>query len=173
MAAGPEGATSVPAMGKFADSEPSAGPRFVYAFGTLADFQRGLTGLVGPPGEGASVLEAIRTEHCSRADSRTRFTTGNYGITTTSEVEFWFVYDPSAPILATLGLDCWPAETRGGEHPRQPQSLNEFEVERLALSARLAASATGLALSMEAVLAARLCSGAPTKRGIPSPPLQH
>ena len=93
------------------------------------------------------------------ADSRLRFTTGNYGISTTSEIEWWFVHSPSAAALATLALERWPTETREAPHGRSPRPLAEFEAERRALSARLAAKTRGASLSADAVLAARLYTG--------------
>ena len=160
---GSEGCTSLARMGKFAegpsaDEQDAAGARFVYAFGTLADFERGLGGLIGPPGKGASATELMRSEHCACADSRTLFTTGNYGISTTSEVEWCFVFEPSAATLAALGLEQWPAETRDLPHGRTPRPLADFEAERLALSSQLAAHAKAT-LSADAVLAARLYTG--------------
>lgn len=49
----------------------------------------GVTGLVGEPHEDLSV--GVRTEHLEMPDSRMDFTTQNYGITTTPELEYTLV----------------------------------------------------------------------------------
>jgi hypothetical protein len=60
----------------------------------------------------------MRAEHCQSDDSLTHFETGNYGVTSTSQVEWFFVYDPEAglnqlgKVLEELGCDknCYPVE---------------------------------------------------------------
>lgn len=86
-----ESKTSNPQMGKFVDAMQQATPgsrdtRFTLSFGDMRDFQRGLSGLVGPPAMG-DAHTAMAAEHCARPDSATPFTVGNYGTTTTSEIE--------------------------------------------------------------------------------------
>ena len=50
----------------------------------------------------AVAMDLLRHEHCERADSAALFTTGVRGITTSSEVEFWFVIDPLGTALSRL-----------------------------------------------------------------------
>ena len=52
------------------------------AFGQQDEFFKGLEGLIGPPNP--DLVKGIRGEHCERTDSREPFSTGNYGIETTS-----------------------------------------------------------------------------------------
>ena len=52
-----------------------------------------------------------RAEHCGGPDARLDFTTGNYGITTTSFIEYLYVVDPTPVGLALAKIDQWPAES--------------------------------------------------------------
>ena len=64
------------------------------AYGDASVYFGGLRALVGPPlpeGEVAGVV----TEHCNAADSSTDFCGGNYGVVTSSKVEYNFVVDPT------------------------------------------------------------------------------
>jgi lipocalin len=47
----------------------------------------------------------MKADHCEKPDSQVEFTTGNYSVVTTSEVEWKFVAEPHAPIR-------WPLEKR-------------------------------------------------------------
>ena len=51
-------------------------------------------------------------EHLEQVtESTDKFTTGNYGVTTTSAVEWHFVVNPETEgVLAQLGLERWPGE---------------------------------------------------------------
>ena len=59
------------------------------SYGGLNTFFGGLESLIGAPNP--SITEAMRREHCEAPDSRLIFTTGNYKLSTTSEVEWLFV----------------------------------------------------------------------------------
>ena len=72
----------------------------------LNAFFGGLEGLVGSPSP--KVKEMMMEEHTARADSQVEFTTGNYGICTTSSIEFAFVATPDAPPRGTG----WPVEEK-------------------------------------------------------------
>ena len=85
------------------------GDTFRLAYGGIDTFFNGLEGLIGPPSPQLS--EAMAREHCASVDSVAQFTTGNYGVTTTSEREYWFVVDPEGG-LARLGLTSWPVEQK-------------------------------------------------------------
>ena len=52
---------------------------------SLEDFNKGVTGVCGPPD--ADIEKGMREEHTVRPDSKTEFTTPNYGITTTPKTE--------------------------------------------------------------------------------------
>ena len=52
-------------------------------------------------------------EHCYALDSHLPFLSGNYGINTTSEIEWWFVRAPGEAGLKECGLSKWPAEEEG------------------------------------------------------------
>ena len=110
-------------------------------------------------------LVAMRAEHCARSDAQTLFMSESYQITTTPEIEFTFVVDPSAIGLASLGLDAWPAEARGGEtdeseRRRRPTPLTAFEPQRVAIAEKLKRVAPGTReFSREALIACRLYTG--------------
>ena len=75
------------------------------SFPDLSTFFRGLSGKIGQPDP--KVLEAMAREHTGCDDSREEFTTGNYGIKTSSEVEWAFV---AAPEKEPTGG--WPKEEK-------------------------------------------------------------
>ena len=71
--------------------------------GNLASFYGGLEAKLGSPHPNLST--AMEAEHTQRADCLREFTNSNYGITTTSKVEWLFVTQPeSAPT--------WPQEAK-------------------------------------------------------------
>ena len=63
-------------------------------YGGLDVFFGGLEGKIGTPQP--RVEEAMEAEHTRRSDSQVSFTTGNYGVTTTSEIEYASVVSPTA-----------------------------------------------------------------------------
>ena len=65
---------------------------FTLSYGGLDTFFGGLEGLLGPPSP--QLTTAMLREHCHSEDSAVEFTTSNYGITTTSQIEYHFVFDP-------------------------------------------------------------------------------
>ena len=80
------------------------------SFGDVAALYSGLEALVGKaPAAGAAAVEA---EHRSARDSHSVFETGNYGVRTTSAIEYVFVVDPD----------------RGNEMPvKKPNAFEEIE----------------------------------------------
>ena len=175
--AGPqaEASPSNPAMGKFVDdlgdvdpSTPSTAAEalITLAYGDMSDFQRGLTGLLGPPEEG-DAQAAMLAEHCTRPDSQEWFSVGNYGTTTTSEIEYAYVVNPTQAALEQLGLGDagWPREARlvraGPEFAscmRKPRPLSDFEVQRAEMDLRVR-ELTGGAFTREALIGGRLYTG--------------
>jgi len=75
----------------------------------LSLFFKGLRGLVGPPQP--NLAEALRREHCEGPDKRVEFTAANYGTTTTSPLEYYFVADPERG-LELYGRDEYPREAK-------------------------------------------------------------
>ena len=113
---------------------------FSLAFGGLHDFYLGLEGLVGSPSP--NVYDEMEREHVLSTDSCAWFITSNYGVHTTSRVEWTFVTQPENG-LQILELDEWPAENRQGEgvlpvkQHRVPRSLESLDGERLRIDAEL------------------------------------
>ena len=63
-------------------------------------------------GPSQKIREGMAAEHLSGSESDKDFTTGNYGVLTTSKAEWLFVTDDDeAAALAKLGLESWPAES--------------------------------------------------------------
>ena len=80
-------------------------------FSTLSAFNAGLDATIGSPHP--KLQESMEGEHTAKADSCKFFTAGNYGITTQSRVEWFFVVDPSEG-LRKLPKDALPTgATRG------------------------------------------------------------
>ena len=116
------------------DKFVQSGGAFTLSYGSLASFYSGLEGMIGPPSP--YLLETMRKEHTESVDSRDEFAAGNYGTTTTSEIEWWFVVDPEHG-LRRLGRAGWPDESKlRASHPercRKPTPLVQlgFEMQRL------------------------------------------
>ena len=72
-------------------------------FGGLPAFFNGLEPRIGSPDP--KVLKDMAADHQQRADSHVEFTTGNYSVVTTSDVEWKFVVAPETAIR-------WPIEAR-------------------------------------------------------------
>ena len=72
-------------------------------FGGLPSFFGGLEPRIGSPDP--KVMKDMIADHCSKPDSQIEFTTGNYSVVTTSEVEWKFVVEPETPYK-------WPIEER-------------------------------------------------------------
>ena len=106
---------------KFAEST------FTLAYTSLSAFYGGLETRVGAPNPNLHI--AMRLEHCTAADSADEFMTSNYGISTTPEIEWYYVVDPQAG-LTQLQRASYPQETRDIEddHKRSanPSPLGEL-----------------------------------------------
>ena len=85
-------------------------------YGDLPAFFQGLEPRIGSPDP--KVLKDMAADHCSRPDAQVEFTTGNYSVVTTSEVEWKFVYEPETPLK-------WPIEERlmGSDEVSPPPAL--------------------------------------------------
>ena len=78
------------------------GGSFTISFGDLSELESGLEGRIGRPNP--NVRRAMEDEHTKASDSKDEFTTANYTVTTTPEIEWWFVTDPEREGVA------WPEE---------------------------------------------------------------
>ena len=86
---------STPAASKFfEDGEGSL------KFGEISTFYEGLDGFLGPPNP--NLREAMENEHCKSADATAIFRVPDYYTHTTSELEYWFVVDPTQEKLEEL-----------------------------------------------------------------------
>ena len=114
---------------------------FTLTFGEPKDFVGGLVKLVGEP-IGHRML-GMKQEHGAAADSHVEFEVGNYGTRTTSQLEWWFVVEPTAARLDALGRSAWPSDVKLREDPtmrhrcRAPLPLGSFGAQRAALNERL------------------------------------
>ena len=99
-----ESASSEELHSKFAD----AGAYELKHLGLTAFFA-GLEGMIGSPSPGSvdDVMESMEAEHKRGPESNETFKTGNYGLDTTSAIEWAFVVAPEAP---PAPLVAWPAE---------------------------------------------------------------
>lgn len=89
------------------------GGTFTMSYGSISDFSKGLESMVGSPH--VRVHEAMIKEHCDSADSQIEWETANYGILTTSQIEWQFAACPDdGP--GQLGRTAWPEETKNTKH---------------------------------------------------------
>ena len=123
-------------------------------------FRLGLEGLVGMPHP--KFFQAMEREHCVMNDSRKPFKTPNYHIETTSEIEWFFVVEPTDEKLAELRLDGkpipkWP-DAPEGTHQRSLRPLNDVLDDLRVKNDALEALGEAMLISEEAI-AARLYTG--------------
>ena len=96
------------------------------AYSPINDFHRNLESYLGPPKK--LLYEAMENEHCNCDDSDLYFTAYNYGIRTTSKIEWNYVVDPTENGLQKVGLTEWPAEEFCEESKRRKiKLLDDFE----------------------------------------------
>ena len=93
------------------------GATFKLQYSGLSTFFGGLEKRIGAPDP--NVDEAVKKEHVGEEDSNSKFTTSNYGITTTPKEEYYFVAQPGH-------LEAWPSETKGHER-RHTITLDELK----------------------------------------------
>ena len=148
-----EAATANELVAKFCQQSSA----FSMTFSGLSTFFSGLEGLVGAPSP--RLADAIAREHCKASDSRDEFVTPNYSVTTSSEVEYTFIADPSAG-LASLRRDAWPAEVglRSDQTGRVPTPLAAFEDAKAGINERLR-NLDSPPLGQFELMAARLYTG--------------
>ena len=147
-------ATNKEVEGKFADA-------IGMEYKGLEAYFGGLEGVVGGPSQ--KIREGMAAEHVSGSESDKGFTTGNYGVLTTSKAEWLFVTDDDeAAALAQLGLESWPAESEeklsDRSHCRKRRSLADVERAAEAHNARLL-EAKQRKLIIEELIAAIMYTG--------------
>ena len=143
-----------------------ADAKFTMAFASVSQFFEGLEEMVGVPD--VKVNDAMEHEHCSSQDSNEHFTSGNYGVRTTSAIEWFYVSlnessPPSDPVklasgsTVSLGLQgVWPVEDPAMcQHPRKPFSQEAADQIFEKINARL----QGMELLREEFIGARLYTG--------------
>ena len=118
----------------------------VLAYSSISTFFGGLEAIVGGPSP--QVGEAMAAEHTQRGDSKVKLTARNYGIETTSALEWRFVAEPQRP-----PKDGWPLESKLVGIDGPPTAAHS-EVERKKLieagaRPRVALSLGALELRME------------------------
>jgi len=115
------------------------------SYGGLSTFYGGLEAIVGAPDP--NVGEAMAKEHTQRADADAWFTAGNYGIRTTSAIEWRFVTCPEqgpdggAKKGNQGGMPAWPQETKNLTAVRDGGV--EVSIQRQPLAVDALAAATG------------------------------
>ncbi len=110
----------------FHDELSTGGDYNILGHGPVEDFHRGLEYFLGPPKK--LLYEAMEREHCNSSDSDLEFFAANYGVQTTSKIEWNFVIDPSEKKLAELNIEEWPSESKLDPNlRRKPLSLDSFE----------------------------------------------
>jgi len=130
------------------------------SYSGLDTFYGGLEGRIGEPQ--AAVMETMRAEHQKRTESTVAFTTGNYGVTTTSSAEWLFVLEPTDGGLRRAGREAWASEAEEKLSDRslcrKPEAL-EALLERCATKNELLAQQGEPEVIKEEVVAARLYTG--------------
>ena len=103
------------------------GNAFKMTYADLSTFFGGLEAKIGAPNP--SVETAMAGEHTQSADSKEEFTTGNYGVTTTPEIEWLFVVEPQQREGGEHSSP-WPKEEKLRDTPkrmRSPMPLDEMK----------------------------------------------
>jgi hypothetical protein len=130
------------------------GKAFTLSYSDLSTFFGGLEAKIGPPSP--VVMTAMEDEHTRSSDSHDQFTTGNYGVTTTSATEFAFVTDPERPPGGA-----WPVEMNlldtAPEKMRRPMGLSTMEAALAKVNATLSGVGEPV-LVIEEGVGARLCT---------------
>lgn len=71
----------------------------------------------------SQLAEAMEREHCHSSDSQAAFVTPNYGVSTTSEIEWHYVYNPTDKQMRVLSLNGKALTEWPGERKEAPCSL--------------------------------------------------
>ena len=135
------------------------------SYSGLDTFFAGLEGVVGAPDP--NLREAMENEHTQGHESTKEFTTGNYGVTTTSAKEWAFVVDDALP--GDLKLAAEGAKLPERDKCRKKTPLAVLEKKAEAMNAKLE-EAKQPVLVVEEIIAANLYTGPVRARALPSPP---
>ena len=157
-----DGGTSAASAAEVLSGKFAAENAFTLHYGKIDMFYSGLEGRIGRPQPNLYV--AMEDEHRRSIDSRDEFTTSNYGVKTTSQIEWWFVIDP-AEGRRVLGLHDWPVEHAEKIHPeRRRGSTGEvplawFDAQLEAKNRELEHTGETCKVSRNELLAARMYTG--------------
>lgn len=156
------GGTSTTSAAEALSGKFAAENAFTLHYGKLDMFYSGLEGRLGRPQPNLYV--AMEDEHTRSIDSRDEFTTSNYGVETTSQIEWWFVVDPVEGRRALRRKD-WPIEHEEKIHPEKRRGnrgevlLSQFDGELEAKNRELEAMGETCKVSRNELLAARMYTG--------------
>ena len=128
------------------------GRNFELVYANLSAFFGGLEAKIGPPDP--HVAQGMEREHTGAADSLDMFTTLNYGVTTTPQLEFRFVAEPDRD-------ESWPVEAKLADAPdkrRKVMSLRGLEAALAQVNAKLREQGA-TTLLVEEGIGARLYTG--------------
>ena len=156
--------------------------KYELAYGDLAAFNAGLTGILGVAETSSEKarLEAMRREHCDLGDACVAFDQFQPEcggtLRTTPTIEWFFVTEPTKERLASLRslpalsveatgitLEDWPVEGQlseggAGSKPRTARALSSFDAARQEVDGKLAALKLGPMTDAE-LIAIRLFTG--------------
>jgi hypothetical protein len=108
-------------------------------FATLDDFYKGPEGLIGTPNP--KIMQGMEAEHCLRANSQRKFTTGNYNVTTTPATEWEFVVKPKDGVAyphTPKNKVQWPKKMEWkGRSGREAEGVEVFMQRKQVTRARL------------------------------------
>ena len=149
------------------------GQGFTMSFGGLQEYFEGLERAVGRPS--AHVSQAMEDEHVQAKDSDENFSASNYGTTTTSKAEYYFVANPPDQTRGTWA----PDTTLRAINPhlcRKPMPLADLQkrvdqcneqLQQLKQDGLLAAEAIGARLCARRPRpTARVCATVPPTRDL-------
>ena len=111
-----QAATGAELHSKFAHEVAESGKGFTLKYADLSTFYGGLEAKIGTPSP--NFAPAMANEHTKSADSQDSFSTSNYGVTTTPEIEWFFVTD--ADTLAEL-----PPTERDRRCPKETTNVKD------------------------------------------------
>ena len=133
------------------------GGAFSLSYAGLSTFFGGLEAKIGTPKP--NLDEAVHDEHCDQDDSQEPFTAENYGITTSSEVEYHFCASPDSTDFGE-----WPGERESVErsHRRRVMPLRILHQRMDEKNEQLKLNSEPLLMDIEA-RCARLYTGPSTR----------
>ena len=100
----------------------------------------------------------MEREHVASADSQSAFLTPNYGVSTTSEIEWFYVYNPTDEQMRSLKLDghslsTWPGASCAHAHVQRMPPHGQVRAVLMRMC-----NACACALHAHAHVAERMCT---------------